>query len=1028
MRMKNFIFILMLCFGCSTYALAQQHDSLPAPAGAGAQPLAVSPGGSQTEISDLTWAENLASQSVESNQLIRRINTPTDTYTGLINVKVPLYEMNTGSGTIPISLNYITTGIRVDDLSSFVGLGWELSTGGKITRVVRGQPDNFEQLKQTSDLMTWNEGTFEWYTSNEWDTEPDVYYFDIPGHSGSFVFDGNGVAHTIPKQQLKIEFNRDNSRISIHDTDGTYYLFFQADRNEWLLHWIVYPDNTEVSFTYNGEINYFIPYTTKIPNYLSSIYYKPNVSGNKVTYVKSDEKDLTSHRKLHGARLTSISCKEQEIKFNYEQYSVQNRVDSTYEYLSSINILWQGTCFRTFNFKYDTLSHTKFKLLSVYEQLKNSKEIRPICDLQYYEDARPNPDYMGFDHWGFCNSRIKNPPVCPSIAIGDFTTAAFGASRKPDLSLTRAQSLRKIIYPGGGSQEFIYDLHRGINPRTGREEDAGGLRIRQIVERTSDNAVPSIRRYEYSGGEWYSDFDNYVVRTDSSICLNNATKTIYKYNLSSRPVSSVTDFSGISVVYSDVREYLPNGSWVDYHYIPLHSYRDELPDRYHITQSGPKPAGKEIDGRSPKSIRTWCRKLLQWKRSYDSDGNVIGQEQFRYRIDTAQAVHIPAYRMYDDWYLRYYDGKGASPEHRYYVGRYEWISCNVLISEHSVQQSNTQLAEQTKYLFSPKGLLRSIYHKDAEGVVTTHTYKYPGDYGSRMIEPDTIFKTMLYRNILTPIEKATYRNGKLLNASLTTYKLTSPSVFNFQPIVVPARTYALKAMPCDSTSFTPSRLDGNGSLVDYKAAYKVVKSYDEYYGGRLICYKDEKGIYHSIIYGTSNYGRSFPNAIVTNAFHAVDIKRKLDEVYFDDFETPLSERVADAKSGTGVAKGKTSVLIPSYFRPGEYMLSYWYRTEGEQLWKHLRIPLTLTPENIGTYLILPKASDDLQIDDLSIIPRNATLESSYRIGPLGILSETDAQGHVRNYRYNSVGLPIEISDEQGNILKKYTYDPKFIQL
>ena len=94
----------------------------------------------------------------------------------------------------------------------------------------------------------------------------------------------------------------------------------------------------------------------------------------------------------------------------------------------------------------------------------------------------------------------------------------------------------------------------------------------------------------------------------------------------------------------------------------------------------------------------------------------------------------------------------------------------------------------------------------------------------------------------------------------------------------------------------------------------------------------------------------------------------------------------------------------------------------------MRIPLTITSENIGTYLILPNASDDLQIDDLSIIPRNATLESSYRIGPLGILSETDAQGHVRNYRYNSVGLPIEISDEQGNILKKYTYDPKFIQL
>lgn len=1023
----RFFITLMLCLGFIPCIQAQQPDSLPAPVGDGAQPLAVSSDGSQPEIPDLTWAENLASQSVESNMLIRRINTPTDKYTGVVDVEVPLYEMNTGSGTIPISLNYITTGVRVDDLSSFVGLGWELSTGGKITRVVRGQPDNFEQLKQTSDLMTWNKGTFEWYTTNEWDTEPDVYYFDLPGHSGSFVFDGNGVAHTIPKQQLKIEFNRDNSRISIHDTDGTYYLFFQADRNEWLLHWIVYPDNTEVSLTYNNVINSFIPYTTKIPNYLSFIYYKPHVSGNKVTYVKSDEKKLTSHRKLHGARLTSISCKGQEIKFNYKEYSVQNRVDSTYEYLSSMDILWQGTCFRTFNFKYDTLSHTKFKLLSVYEQLKNNKEIRPICDLEYYEDARPYPDYMGFDHWGFCNSRIKNPPVCPAIVIGDFSTAAFGASRKPDLSLTRAQSLRKIIYPGGGSQEFIYDLHRGVNPRTGREEDAGGLRIRQIVERTSDNAIPSIRRYEYSGGEWYSDFDNYVVRTDSSICLNDAMKTIYKYYLSSRPVSSVTDFSGVSVIYSDVREYLPNGSWVDYHYIPLHSYRDELPDRYHITQSGPKPAGKEIDGRSPRSIRTWCRKLLQWKRSYDSDGNVIGQEQFRYRIDTAQAVRIPAYRMYDDWYLRYYDGTGAYPEHRYFVGRYEWLSCNVLLSEHLVRSSDSHLPEHTQYIHSPEGLLRSIYHKDAEGVVTTTSVKYPEDYLSRMIRPDTVFKTLLYRNILSPIEKVTYRKGKVLAASLTTYKIVPSGIFDKQPMVVPACSYKLKLSPCDSAAFSPSRLDIHGTLQYDKASYDVQKSYDEYCGGRLVSYRDEYGIFHSVSYADMEYSRSFPVATITNARHSYDNRSNLNEVYFTDFESAYGRESANAKSGSRVAKDK-SVTIPPNFKPGEYTLTYWYSTPAEPLWKQKRVHLTINAEDIGKSIDLPYFRDDMQLDDVSIIPRNATLESSERIGPLGILSETDARGRVRRYRYNSVGLPVEESDELGRVLKKYTYDPNFIQL
>lgn len=37
-------------------------------------------------------------------------------------------------------------------------------------------------------------------------------------------------------------------------------------------------------------------------------------------------------------------------------------------------------------------------------------------------------------------------------------------------------------------------------------------------------------------------------------------------------------------------------------------------------------------------------------------------------------------------------------------------------------------------------------------------------------------------------------------------------------------------------------------------------------------------------------------------------------------------------------------------------------------------------------------------------------------------------GRVRYYRYNSVGLLVEVSDELGRILKKYTYDPNYIQL
>lgn len=1026
--MKRILLFSYLCVGLSCVCFAQQPDTLPAPSPNGIAPLAASPDGTPG-IPESTWAENLATQSVENNLLIRRINTPTDKYTGVVDIEVPLYEINTGSGALPISLHYLTTGIRVKEISSIVGLGWELRAGGKITRVVKGQPDNFEQLRITSDLSSWDSKKFELYTRDKWDTEPDLYYYDLPSLSGCFVFDSNGVVHTIPNQKIKIEYNKDNGRFTIYDTEGTKYLFFQYDK-EWYLEWIFYPDNTEMRFTYDATVDWSYPSWTEIPNYLTYVTYYPNVSGNKVSYFKSSDKKITTYRKLYSVRLKTITYKEHQIRFNNDEFFVDNLVKQTNKYLTSFDVLWQDSVYRTFHFDYDEKIHTKFKLKSVYEQIANSKEIRPVCKLDYYEDAEPKPDYMGFDHWGFCNSKIENPPVCPSITIGDFTTKEFGASRKPNLALTRAQSLRKITYPNGGSKELIYELHRGVNPRTGREEYAGGLRIKQINERISDDAYPNIRRYEYSGGVWYSDPENYVVKIDSSICIGNDRKTYYKYHLSSHPVTSVSDLNGSSVIYSDIKEYLPNGSWIEYHYVPYESFPDEEPDRTLITQSGPKNFGKDAFGRSPRTTKNWGRKLLLWQKSYDTEGNLVRQENFSYRLDTTTAVRIPGYCMFDDLHSTYYESSQMAPSwvHRYYVGRYEWISCNVLLSKHTIKQTNYHLPEQTNYFHSPKGLLQTIYHRDADGVITTTTVKFPEDYLNRMIRPDTIIKTLIHRNILKPIETVTYCNGKVLEANLTTYKIIGHSNLSGAPTIVPAENYALRSIPTDSIAFNPSRLSINGALVFDKVNYKPAKIFEEYIDGRLCCYKDEQGVYHTIYYGKNAYGKSYPIANITNGYFTDENSTYRNEVYFDDFESFYGIVVDNAKSGNRVAKGTQKFYIPSDLKPGEYILTYWFREASEPLWKRKSIPLSITMENHGALINLPHASGETYIDDLSVIPRNATLESQIRIGPLGVLSQTDARGRVRYYRYNSVGLLVEVSDELGRILKKYTYDPNYIKL
>src|SRR6267142_1449718 len=62
--------------------------------------------------------------------------------TGSAQVNIPLYTVTNDALSVPISLSYNTSGIKVEEAATWVGLGWNLSAGGSITRIVRGLPDD----------------------------------------------------------------------------------------------------------------------------------------------------------------------------------------------------------------------------------------------------------------------------------------------------------------------------------------------------------------------------------------------------------------------------------------------------------------------------------------------------------------------------------------------------------------------------------------------------------------------------------------------------------------------------------------------------------------------------------------------------------------------------------------------------------------------------------------------------------------------------------------------------------------------
>ena len=153
---------------------------------------------------------------------------PVNNFTGTGSVTVPIHTVTDGPLSLPIFLQYHTAGNVVSSPASSVGLGWNLNSGGMISRTVRDKIDDGERGYYHEgykvDLPNGNEMSTE-------DSEPDLFTYSVAGQSGKFFFDAQQNVHTVPKSDLAIKpifdgnSNFDGFRITL--TDGTRYHFGQ---------------------------------------------------------------------------------------------------------------------------------------------------------------------------------------------------------------------------------------------------------------------------------------------------------------------------------------------------------------------------------------------------------------------------------------------------------------------------------------------------------------------------------------------------------------------------------------------------------------------------------------------------------------------------------------------------------------------------------------------------------------------------------------------------------------------------------
>jgi YD repeat-containing protein len=87
--------------------------------------------------------------------LFRYTETPVSYYNGTTSTSIPMYTITVGNYTLPISINYHSGGIKVNEEASWIGLGWTLSAGGTVSENVIGKRDT-DELGQSISYMQHN--------------------------------------------------------------------------------------------------------------------------------------------------------------------------------------------------------------------------------------------------------------------------------------------------------------------------------------------------------------------------------------------------------------------------------------------------------------------------------------------------------------------------------------------------------------------------------------------------------------------------------------------------------------------------------------------------------------------------------------------------------------------------------------------------------------------------------------------------------------------------------------------------------
>lgn len=442
--------------------------------------------------------------SPNAETLGKFVEMPVGNFTGTPEINIPLYEFKTNSFTVPLSLSYHASGIKVREIPGWVGAGFLLNAGGAIVRVVRGLPDGLDSPSgidvsnvgyKSAIGLPGNEGlsgldgrmdkdVASDLAFNKVDMEFDEFYYNFMGYTGSFMFTNQGTVMMKTASNLKVEFSVDNFKIT--DANGMVYEFKQYESQANSPHWYISTwyltkainpfRNETVEFKYEP---FGLIYPYRISNG-PTIYYDqvfdfnnspktPAGIQNPGCEQQGSERVMANPLNSDNLFLKQIIYQTDTVKFYIDK---TRRTDVYKVRLDSIKVFSSNTMLHKASFNYTYSDTVTTDSLSKKMLLKSVKiDDQKPWYFSYYGSymGRTMPGIVGngADMWGFYNGEdfpfgFGGHRIFPKYGIKDIPTYSNDRNSSysnADWKYAQIGSLQKITYPTGGQTEFEYEGH-----------------------------------------------------------------------------------------------------------------------------------------------------------------------------------------------------------------------------------------------------------------------------------------------------------------------------------------------------------------------------------------------------------------------------------------------------------------------------------------------------------------------------------------------------------------------------------------